>query len=346
MSGAPRITRMTRAARLFAIPAALVVLLLVAAPWWAGRAEMRLMGELFLYLSLASLWNLLAGYAGLVSVGQQAYVGFGGYMLFALTMLGGLHPLAAIALAGLLGAVVSMPVAALIFRLRGAYFAIGTWVIAEVFRLGFAQLSALGGGSGTSLPADIVRMLAQGRAAREATAYWLALGAALAVTAIIYLLLRSRRGLALTAIRDNELAARSLGIDIWRTRFAVYVLVSALTAVVGALIFLQKLRISPDAAFSVNDWTAFVIFIVVIGGIGSIEGPIIGTLIFFALRETLADLGTIYLLVLGAVAIVVMLRAPAGLWGFVRDRFDISLFPLGYRVRGLSTPSKESANGP
>ncbi|MEM9351101.1 MAG: branched-chain amino acid ABC transporter permease, partial [Pseudomonadota bacterium] len=108
------------------------------------------------------------------------------------------------------------------------------------------------------------------------------------------------------------------------------------TSMLGALIFLQKLRISPDAAFSVNDWTAFVIFIVVIGGIGTIEGPIIGTLIYFALRETLADLGTTYLIVLGVVAIVVMLKAPKGVWGFVRERYDIQLFPLAYRVEGKS----------
>ena len=137
----------------------------------------------------------------------------------------------------------------------------------------------------------------------------------------------------MTAIRDNELAAGSLGIDIWRTKFVVYVVASGLTAMLGALIFLQKLRISPDAAFSVNDWTAFVIFIVVIGGIGTIEGPIIGTLIFFALRETLADLGTTYLIVLGIVAIVVMLKAPKGVWGFIVERYDMQLFPLRYRVK-------------
>ncbi|MEM7445829.1 MAG: branched-chain amino acid ABC transporter permease, partial [Pseudomonadota bacterium] len=113
---------------------------------------------------------------------------------------------------------------------------------------------------------------------------------------------------------------------------------SALTAMIGALIFLQKLRISPDAAFNVNDWTAFVIFIVVIGGIGTIEGPIIGTLVFFALRETMADLGTIYLLVLGLVAIVVMLKAPKGIWGLLRERFDLQLFPLSYRVVGGKNP--------
>src|SRR5690606_30625475 len=126
---------------------------------------------------------------------------------------------------------------------------------------------------------------------------------------------------ALTAIRDNELAARSNGIDVARIKLIVYVLTACGTAMVGALIFLQKLRISPDTAFSLNDWTAFVIFIVVIGGIGRLEGPIIGTVVFFALREAFADLGTIYLLMLGAVAIVIMLKAPKGIWGLVADRF-------------------------
>jgi branched-chain amino acid transport system permease protein len=326
------VTRTSPAARAAAVLGAIALIVLIAAPWWAGRADMRLMSELFLYLALASLWNLMAGYAGLVSVGQQAYVGFGGYMLFALTIFGGLHPIAAIVVAGLLGALIAIPAAVLIFRLRGAYFAIGTWVVAEVFRLSFAQVSALGGGSGSSLPVGIVKSLASGRSARESLSYWVALGSAVLVIAAVYLFLRSRRGLALTAIRDNELAAGSLGIDIWRTKFAVYVVTAALTSLAGALIFLQKLRISPDAAFSVNDWTAFVIFIVVIGGIGTIEGPIIGTLLFFLLRETLADLGTIYLMVLGAVAIVVMLKAPKGVWGLIRARFDLQLFPLGYRV--------------
>lgn len=326
------VSRSTRASRVAAVVGLLVLVALAAAPYWAGRADLRLLGEIFLYLSLATLWNLLAGYAGLVSVGQQAYVGLGGYLLFALTIFGGLHPVAAIAIATVAGAIIAMPVAALIFRLRGAYFAIGTWVMAEVFRLSFAQIAALGGGSGSSLPPAIVRSLAEDRAGREAVSYWLILGAAVLVMATAYLFLRSRRGLALTAIRDNELAAASLGINIWRTKFFVYVVVGGLTSLIGALIFLQKLRISPDAAFSVNDWTAFVIFIVVIGGIGSLEGPIIGTILFFLLRETMADLGSIYLIVLGVVAIAIMLVAPNGIWGLVRDRTGLRLFSLGYRV--------------
>jgi branched-chain amino acid transport system permease protein len=112
---------------------------------------------------------------------------------------------------------------------------------------------------------------------------------------------------------------------------------------IGAFIFLQRLRISPDAAFSVNDWTAFVIFITVIGGIGRIEGPIVGTIVFFALRQTLADLGTIYLLMLGAVAIAIMLAAPQGIWGLVVARLGWQIFPLERRVIAESAPARSTA---
>jgi branched-chain amino acid transport system permease protein len=219
------------------------------------------------------------------------------------------------------------------FRLRGHYFAIGTWVVAEVFRLIASQLSALGGGSGISLPAGMVVAMASSRQMREFLIYWVALALVVAVLGAIILLLRSRYGLALTAIRDNELAARSNGVDVTRTKLVVYVITALGTAMIGALIFLQKLRISPDTAFSVNDWTAFVIFITVIGGIGRVEGPIIGTIVFFALRQTLADLGSLYLLMLGAVAIAMMLFAPKGLWGLVADRFGWQLLPLERRLR-------------
>jgi branched-chain amino acid transport system permease protein len=311
---------------------AVALVALAAAPFWGGRDDLRLLSEIYAYVALASLWNLLAGYAGLVSVGQQAYVGLGGYVLFASTILAGFHPLVAVPLAGAVAAVVALPVAGLMFRLRGHYFAIGTWVVAEVFRLIASQISALGGGSGISLPAGIVTSMASSRQMREFLIYWVALALVVVVLGAIVLLLRSRYGLALTAIRDNELAARSNGVDVTRTKLVVYVLTALGTAMIGALIFLQKLRISPDTAFSVNDWTAFVIFITVIGGIGRVEGPIIGTIVFFLLRQTLADLGSLYLLMLGAVAIAVMLFAPKGIWGLIADRFGWQLLPLERRL--------------
>ncbi|HET7021712.1 MAG TPA: branched-chain amino acid ABC transporter permease [Xanthobacteraceae bacterium] len=333
MTAAFKVEHATRSSRIGMAAFALALVLLAAAPAWGGRDDLRLLAEIYAYVALASLWNLLAGYAGLVSVGQQAYVGLGGYVLFASTILAGLHPLLAVPIAGAVAAIVALPVAALMFRLRGHYFAIGTWVVAEVFRLSASQISALGGGSGISLPAAIVTAMAPSRQLREFLMYWVALALMVAVLAAIVLLLLSRYGLALTAIRDNELAARSSGVDVTRTKLVVYILTALGTAMIGALIFLQKLRISPDTAFSVNDWTAFVIFITVIGGIGRVEGPIIGTIVFFALRQTLADLGSLYLLMLGAVAIAVMLLAPKGIWGFLAGRFGWQLLPLERRLR-------------
>jgi len=318
----------TRSSRIGVVLIAIALVVLALAPYWGDRQTLRLLAEMFTFIALASLWNLLAGYAGLVSVGQQAFVGLGGYVLFALAMLLDVNPILAIFVAGPIGALVAVPVALLIFRLRGAYFAIGTWVVAEVFRLLASQISALGGGSGVSLPASVVLAMAPSRQMREFEMYWLALFLTVATLAAIFLLLRSRHGLALTAIRDNELAAQSTGIGVWGIKFAVYVLTGFGTAMVGAFIFLQKLRISPDTAFSVNDWTAFVIFITVIGGIGRIEGPIIGTIIFFALRQTFAGLGSLYLLMMGAVAIVVMLWAPKGLWGMAVERLGWQILPL------------------
>jgi branched-chain amino acid transport system permease protein len=328
-----RVEHATRSSQVGMAGLAVALVVLAAAPYWGGRDDLRLLSEIYAYVALASLWNLLAGYAGLVSVGQQAYVGLGGYVLFASTILLGLNPLFAVPAAGVIAAVVALPVAGLMFRLRGHYFAIGTWVVAEVFRLIASQLSALGGGSGISLPAASIIAMAPSRQLREFLMYWIALALVVVILAAIVLLLRSRYGLALTAIRDNELAARSNGVDVTRTKLVVYLLTAFGTAMVGALIFLQKLRISPDTAFSVNDWTAFVIFITVIGGIGRVEGPIIGTIVFFALRQTLADLGSLYLLMLGAVAIAVMLLAPKGIWGLIATRFGWQLLPLERRLR-------------
>jgi branched-chain amino acid transport system permease protein len=319
---------------------AIVSVILLSVPLWAERADMRLIVEIAYFLALAQMWNLLAGYAGLVSIGQQAWVGIGGYALFALAILGGVPLLLALPLAGLVAALVAVPTALVVFRLRGAYFAIGTWVVAEVFRLSLAQVTALGGGTGQSLPAAVVRAMADSRETREMLVYYVGLAIGFGATALVFALLRSRHGLALMALRDAEGAAESLGVPGWRTRLWVYVLAAFGTGAVGALIFLQKLRISPDAAFSVGDWTANVIFIVVIGGIGRIEGPIVGTLVFFGLRALLADYGAWYMIVLGAIAIVVMLKAPQGLWGLAASRWDLDFFPVRRRVHSASTAGR------
>jgi branched-chain amino acid transport system permease protein len=316
---------------------------LISLPVYASRDLINDLIFVFTMLALAQFWNLLAGYAGLVSVGQQAYVGLGGYLLFALSVHGRIDPLVAIVLAGIIAAVIALPTALVVFRLRGAYFAIGTWVMAEVYRLVFAQFRQLGGGTGTSLPPYVTNEVAgitwvraffdvRTSAARDMITYWAALALAVATIAFVYLVLRSRYGLALAAIRDSETAAESVGVDNFRTKLKVYIATAAGTGMVGALIYLQKARISPDAAFSVLDWTAYVIFIVVIGGIGTIEGPIVGVLVFYVLQTNLAHFGAWYLILLGVFAIVTMLFAPKGIWGFVSERYGLSIFPTRRRL--------------
>ncbi|MGO8914622.1 MAG: branched-chain amino acid ABC transporter permease [Stellaceae bacterium] len=329
MTGAAfRVERGTAASRVFSAVALALVALLASLPLWADSGVTRLAGEMAYYLALAQLWNLLAGYAGLVSVGQQAYVGLGGYALFVLCGSLGVPPLLAIPLAGAVAAALSLPIALIVFRLRGAQFAVGTWVVAEVCQLIIAQVPSLGSGSGQSLTASVVRAIAASRPARETIFYECSLAAGLAVLALVYALLRSRLGLALTAIRDSEPASRSVGVDTFRTKLLTYVIVAFCTGAVGGLIFLQKLRISPESGFSLQDWTVVAIFMVVIGGIGTIEGPILGLIIYFALRQLLADYGSWYLIIMGCVAVFFMLYARDGIWGWIAARFHLQLFPV------------------
>ncbi len=311
---------------------AALVVALIAIPYWGDRQMMRLLTEIYSFVALASLWNLLAGYAGLVSVGQQAFVGLGGYTLYLCALWAGFNPLLGLPLAGVIGGIISIPIVVLLLKLRGAYFTIGSWVVAEVFLQIFQLVPAVGGGSGISLPATVVLSIAKSRSTRELVIYWIFLALAVAVIGVIVILLRTRYGLALQAIRDNETAAKSNGIDVNRARTVVFVVAAAATAMVGSMVFLQKLSITPFSAFSINDWTVNMIFITVIGGIGRVEGPILGTVIYFVLREFLADLASAYLIILGVVAIGVMLKAPKGIWGYVADRFGWQLFPLARRL--------------
>ena len=319
-----------------------LVVALAAAPYWGDRQMLRLLTEIFSYLALASLWNLLAGYAGLVSVGQQAFVGLGGYTLYLGSLWLGLNPLFGLPLGGLVGGLAAIPVILLLLRLRGAYFTIGSWVVAEVLVQVFQQVPAVGGGSGISLPAAVVKAIAQTRDGREFAIYWIFLALAVGVVGAIIVLLRSRYGLALTAIRDNEEAAQSNGIDVNRTRMVAFVVAGVATSIVGSMIFLQKLSITPFSAFSMSDWTVNVIFITVIGGIGRVEGPFFGTVIYFLLREYLADLASTYLIILGLVAIVIMIKAPTGLWGYFADRYGWHLFPLARRLVVTSSTAPAS----
>jgi branched-chain amino acid transport system permease protein len=329
------VTRASPLSAAAAIVALLLVVVVASMPAWAERSQLRMATEFLCLLTIAQLWNLLAGYGGLLSVGQQAFVGLGAYSLVVFGLLGGLSAFVVVPLAGVVGVVGAVLLAPLAFRLRGAHFAVGTWVMAEVLRIVIANMPFVSGGSGVSV-ASTVRGL--GIETRDALSLWTALVLGAGSMAAIYVLLRSRWGLALVAVRDSERASQSLGIEGRRLKWLVYVAAAGGCAMAGALIFATKLRVSPDSAFSM-EWTTTAFFIVVIGGIGSLEGPLLGAVLYFVLREWLADLGSTYMIVLGSLTVAVMLTGGGGLWGLINRRGRLDLFPTRRRVRGGSVES-------
>ena len=323
----PRAVRVTRARRsslwgLTAVVAAVIGLATLPYLVYADVTDFLI--NAFILLVLASMWNLLAGYCGLISVGQQAYVGVGAYSVLVLAQ-NGINPYAAIPAAVLVAGLIAVPVSFLVFRLRAEYFAIGTWMVAEVFFLALIRVRSLGGGTGTSLPG----LSLIDPALREAFTYWCALLIAAAALLASYLLLSSRMGLDLTAIRDNEVAARSVGVRVTTAQRIVYVVSAAGCGAGGALLIISQLNVLASAIFSVQ-WSAKMIFISLIGGVGSIEGPILGTAIFFAIQQSLAQLGAWYLILVGIVGIFVAMFLPRGVWGLISSRFHIQVFPVGY----------------
>jgi branched-chain amino acid transport system permease protein len=315
----------------------IVALILVApaAPYVLDRGTQGSLVTLFSLIVMATMWNLLAGYGGMLSVGQQAYIGIGAYALVYISDKVGIDPFMAVPLAVVVAGLISFPISFLAFRLSGGYFAIGTWVIAVVIMELVQQMPALGGGIGQTFSG----FSELGPGTRIAYVYWLSLAGVVIAVGATYWIMRSRLGLGFTAIRDDAVAAGSLGVRVTRSKRFVFVVAAMGCGLAGAMITANTLRVQPDSIFSVN-YAVFMIFIVVIGGIGTIEGPIVGAIVFFALQQWLSDLGAWYLVILGVIAIVITLFLPRGLWGVISGNGRIRLFPVGYR---LSTPAAVAA---
>jgi branched-chain amino acid transport system permease protein len=328
------------------------VVFLCAGPFFLGLSGMQVTTEFMAMLVLALMWNLLAGYADIVTVGQHGFVGVGAYAFFGFVVLMGLNPFLSVALGGVVALAVAVPVMVIIFRLRAAYLSVGSWVVAEALMLGAGKLSAFGGGSGKSMTVASVKLFGATTTARYETVYWIALAVAALAFVATFFLMRSAIGLGLTAMRDNEEGAGAVGVDLVRTRILCFLWAAPFLGLAGAIITLQKLRVAPPASFSIIDWTVYIIFIVVIGGIGSFEGPIIGTLIFFGLREYLAEIGVWHFILLGTLSIAVILVEPRGIWGLLRRIVPGDLIPVGHAPPGRRSqagrraePSRGGAEG-
>jgi len=312
-----------------------VVVALAFAPVLLGENSQNNLIQLYFLVIMAMMWNALAGYGGLVSVGQQGFIGIGAYAAVFLSVQHGLNPYVSMLLATLIGGAIAIPVAAVVLWLRSGAFAIATWVVAEVFAIlvSLDPNPAIGGGTGTSalLPFNLRYTPEQ----RLHYTYWAALGAVAVLLVLLFVLLRSRLGGSLQAIRDDEEAAASVGVRVLLGKGILFVVAGAGCAAAGTIILawqLSVLPLGPNSVFGIN-WTARMIFMVLVGGLGTFEGPIIGAVVLYLLQTYVSVNGVWYFVMLGGVAIGFALLLPRGIWGTVQERFNVQLLPVGYRLR-------------
>ncbi|MFC4065285.1 branched-chain amino acid ABC transporter permease [Actinoplanes subglobosus] len=318
-----RVVRSDRSSRIGSAVLIVLGLILATVPQFFVATVVQQLTSLFIFVILAVMWNALAGYGGLVSVGQQAFIGFGAYGTVFLAQRD-VPPYLAVLLAAVASAVLAAVLAPLVLRLRGGQFAVGTWVVAETLALLVVLDHSLGGGTGISLRGLNVFTPDE----RRAYTYWLALAFLVLLLAAVFVLLRSRTGAGLQAIRDDEEAAASLGVRVWRMKAGLYVLAGFGGGAAGALILANTLFIEPRSIFGVQ-WTAYMLFMVLVGGLGTFEGPLLGALLFFGVQYFFADYDAWYLIGLGLTAGAFALFLPRGLWSLVQVR----LLPVGYHLR-------------
>jgi branched-chain amino acid transport system permease protein len=304
-----------------------LLLALAALPAFGGGLAVDKLTTLLVFILLAAMWNLLAGYAGLASVGQQVFFGLGGYLTLRLVE-AGIPPYMALLLGACGAATAAVPLSYFMLRLKGGEFAIAMWVVAEAVRVLVMFDPLVQGETGTSL----IALNAVDPELRRNLTYWLALGATTVTLGLAYWLLRGRIGAAARAIRDDEEAAASVGIRVFRVKQVNFVVAALGCALAGTIWLASAITFQPRTAFGVQ-WTVFMLFMVLVGGLGTFEGPILGAVLFFVLQELFGDFGVWYLAGLGVIAIAFAQFLPEGLWGAIRARTGIDLLPTSSRRR-------------
>jgi branched-chain amino acid transport system permease protein len=281
----------------------------------------------FIYLAMANMWNLLAGYSGLISLCPAAFVGLAGYTMTIMTWLGlpyyvGIIPGAIVA--ALFAMLISIPV----FRLKGIYFAIGTLVVPEILRVVFLLWKPVGGpldGKGRGYTVHGVAEVSRSQP------YWFALAIGIGSIFLMRYILRSKFGSGLAAIHDNDSTAASCGINVFNLKLYSFVIAAFVMGIAGTIFYIYQGFIEPTSAFSIR-WLITLMLATVIGGEGTEEGPIVGTIIVVILYFLLARYAEISLIIQGIILIGIMLLAPQGIVGFIRKtRSYRSLLQLATR---------------
>lgn len=285
-----------------------IVLLLV--PTFASRFTVFILYLLFLNIALAQSWNLVGGYTGLISLGHAAFFGIGAYSAAIFMSRLNMPFMAAILAGGILAALFALIISFPTFRFHGIYFAIGTLILAEALRIWMINWEFTGGAQGVRFPLSRIPSLNE--------FYYLMLAAMAITTAVLVIILRQKLGLGLRAIRDNEDSAQNMGISIFRTKLFSFAISAFMAGLIGAIHATRLSVIEPYSIFGVG-WTIAMINIVIIGGMGTIVGPIVGAIFITFLGEALAEFYTIHLMITGFIFILVIRFMPEGIWGWVKQ---------------------------
>jgi branched-chain amino acid transport system permease protein len=289
---------------------------LATVPVW-GSDYLVLFFMLFcLYLALSQMWNLLSGYSGLISLGQQAFIGFGGYTMAVATNYYGIPIWIAVFMGGVFSAGLALFMSLFIFRMKGVYFAIGTWIFAEALMMWFSNWEYTKYGMGLFVKPPRVPSMTE--------IYYAAFIVGAGSVVMVYVLLRSRLGLGLMAMRDDESVSETMGVEVFRSKLYCFLIAGFTTGLTAGVLYVFQIFIQPYRAFAI-DWTVVLVFITIIGGIGTIEGPIVGALIYVLLSQLLAEYMSISLFLLGAIAIAVILIAPKGIMGTLQEKLGFEI---------------------
>ncbi len=310
--------------RIIVMIAAIVIVYVM---FFAGsRNALRILLSIALYCTLGQMWNLLSGYAGMTSLGQQIFIGLAGYSVAVCTATYGL-PLWAAMIAGALVSVAAAFLLSYVFsRMSGMYFAIATWVTAEALKILFKSWGFVKMGAGMTIKVSPYPSTAQ--------IYLIAVTVCIASMFAVYFILNSRVGLSLVAMRDDAGAAAGVGVNLFRTKLFCFMLSAGITGIVGGLYYLNQGSIFPDGGFG-NSWTIAAVFIVIIGGVGSMTGPIVGAVCYVLITEVTVRIENalntsllgVNLIILGAIAIIVILFLPNGIIGTIERKFDFEIIP-------------------
>lgn len=294
----------------------ILVLLLAAAPFAVSTYAISVMTLILIYMAMGQMWNLMGGYAGLLSLGMQTFVGIGGYSLTVFSVQYGVDVYAAVLLGGVISTLFALLVSPVLFRMKGVHFAVGSWIIAETLMILFSNWGFVGYAKNWGISSVY--------GISKVQIYYTASALGVGAVAAVYALLRSRTGLALMAMRDNPTAAEALGVHLYRAKMICFLISAFVTGIAGGVMYMVQAYIKPDTGFSVS-WTIAMTFIVIIGGMGTIEGPVIGAALYVLLTQLLYGFPGMSMMILGVIAVAVIMAAPKGIMGVLYEKTGFRL---------------------